>query len=144
MKAIYTNHRGETAERNIEPLKLMRMVSPYYADDGPQWILRARDIDRGAVRDFALMRFDDQSSVAYGAIRHFSSAVCDADSLDELDQALRAIAAEPKVADSAVEAARAAKDEAWSAYVAARERFHEAEEGLVEAQMKQHMMQHGG
>jgi len=51
----YTNWRGETRERHIAPLTLWYGVSEWH--DGPQWFIRAIDMDSGDERDFALSGF---------------------------------------------------------------------------------------
>jgi predicted DNA-binding transcriptional regulator YafY len=52
VKVIYTNWRGETAERTIEPIKIWFGSTDWHKED--QWLLRALDIDKQAERDFAL------------------------------------------------------------------------------------------
>jgi predicted DNA-binding transcriptional regulator YafY len=52
VKIIYTNWRGETAERLIEPIKVWFGSTEWHAET--QWLLRAIDISKGAERDFAL------------------------------------------------------------------------------------------
>lgn len=49
---LYTNHRGETARRRIQPLGLRFGVSARHPD--PQWLLEAIDLDKNAERSFAL------------------------------------------------------------------------------------------
>lgn len=50
---LYTNHRGETAVRQIVPQYLWFGETQWHP--GEQWLLRAKDCDRdGAERDFAL------------------------------------------------------------------------------------------
>lgn len=53
----YTNHRGETALRRIVPLSLRFAASEWYPEE--QWLLDAHDLDKDALRSFALkdMRF---------------------------------------------------------------------------------------
>jgi hypothetical protein len=49
---VYTNWRGETATRRIRPIGVHYGATEWHSE--PQWLLRAFDFDRGAVRDFAL------------------------------------------------------------------------------------------
>lgn len=48
----YTNWRGETHTRRILPLSIWYGKTEWHLD--PQWFLRARDVERGVERDFAL------------------------------------------------------------------------------------------
>jgi predicted DNA-binding transcriptional regulator YafY len=48
----YTNHRGERAERWILPEEMWFGESSYH--DGPQWFVRAFDMQKFAHRDFAM------------------------------------------------------------------------------------------
>ncbi len=47
----YTNHRGETAYRDIVPEKLRYGRSPFH--EGEQWFLEGKDIFKQADRSFA-------------------------------------------------------------------------------------------
>lgn len=49
---LYTNHRGETAERTVVPRALRFGRSPWH--DGEQWFLDAFDLERDAERSFAV------------------------------------------------------------------------------------------
>ena len=51
-KVIYTNWRGETRERTITPQFIWYGESEYHK--GKQWFLRAIDLEKADVRDFAL------------------------------------------------------------------------------------------
>jgi hypothetical protein len=51
----YTNYRGETAERVIEPKSIWFGATEWHRN--PQWFVRALDIDKGEMRDFALKDF---------------------------------------------------------------------------------------
>jgi predicted DNA-binding transcriptional regulator YafY len=53
----YTNHRGETAVRRIVPHSVRFASSEWHTD--PQWLLDAFDIDRNAMRSFALKEIDE-------------------------------------------------------------------------------------
>ena len=48
----YTNWRGETAERRIIPIKFHVAETSWHP--GPQWLLKALDVDRDLERDFAV------------------------------------------------------------------------------------------
>ncbi len=48
----YTNHRGETAYRRIQPISLLWRESEWHPE--PQWILTADDLDKRDVRSFAM------------------------------------------------------------------------------------------
>lgn len=49
---MYRNHRGEVAERHVIP------ISPHWGSTEwhpePQWLLQAYDLDKAAIRDFAM------------------------------------------------------------------------------------------
>jgi hypothetical protein len=51
-KVLYTNHRGETAERTIRPLHVWFGSTQWHTD--PQWLLKAVDMQKNEERDFAL------------------------------------------------------------------------------------------
>lgn len=48
----YTNWRGETATRRIQPIGFFYGETSWHPK--PQWLLRALDVDRGLERDFAV------------------------------------------------------------------------------------------
>lgn len=48
----YTNFRGERALRRIRPLRIEFKATEWHQD--PQWILEAIDLDKEAVRSFAM------------------------------------------------------------------------------------------
>jgi predicted DNA-binding transcriptional regulator YafY len=52
IKILYTNWRGETAERLILPVRLWFGTTEWHKHE--QWLLRAVDIEKDAERDFAL------------------------------------------------------------------------------------------
>ncbi|EXL07395.1 hypothetical protein BG46_10785 [Brucella anthropi] len=54
-RIIYTNYRGETAERAITPKRVWYGISDWHPR--PQWFLTAFDHDKNADRDFALIDF---------------------------------------------------------------------------------------
>ena len=49
---LYKNWRGETAERHIIPLRVWFGGTEWHKES--QWLLRAKDMDKDAERDFAL------------------------------------------------------------------------------------------
>ena len=53
----YTNYRGETAVRKVIPGDLYFGSTQYYARR--QWLLRAYDLDKQEVRDFAMAKIKD-------------------------------------------------------------------------------------
>jgi predicted DNA-binding transcriptional regulator YafY len=52
VKIVYTNWRGETAERTIEPIQIWFGGTEWHKEE--QWLLKATDVEKGAERDFAL------------------------------------------------------------------------------------------
>lgn len=52
VRIIYTNWRGETAERTIQPIKIWFGSTQWHPEK--QWLLTAYDVDKKAERDFAL------------------------------------------------------------------------------------------
>lgn len=52
IKIIYTNWRGETAERHIKPIRIWFGSTEWHKEE--QWLLRAIDLDKKVERDFAL------------------------------------------------------------------------------------------
>jgi predicted DNA-binding transcriptional regulator YafY len=52
VKFTYTNWRGETAERAVVPSSIEFGATEYHSE--PQWLLKAWDLDKQAVRDFAM------------------------------------------------------------------------------------------
>lgn len=48
----YTNHRGETSQRRVVPLDFRFALTEWHP--GAQWILDALDLDKDAVRSFAM------------------------------------------------------------------------------------------
>ena len=51
-RVVYTNWRGETAERTIVPINIWYGISEYH--EGEQWFVKAVCRERGEVRDFAM------------------------------------------------------------------------------------------
>lgn len=48
----YTNHRGERSERTILPQRMFFGANEWHTD--PQWLVEAMDIEKNALRTFAL------------------------------------------------------------------------------------------
>ncbi len=48
----YRNHRGEVADRRVVPSRLWFGSTSWHPES--QWLLEAIDLDKGAVRDFAM------------------------------------------------------------------------------------------
>jgi predicted DNA-binding transcriptional regulator YafY len=57
MKLTYTNYKGETSVRDFEPFELAYESSEFHPE--PQFVLRAWDHDKQAIRSFALKDFKD-------------------------------------------------------------------------------------
>jgi len=51
VRIVYTNYRGETAERRIIPKELIFGSTEYHPEE--QWLLVAFDLDKNAERTFA-------------------------------------------------------------------------------------------
>jgi predicted DNA-binding transcriptional regulator YafY len=52
VKICYTNYRGETAIREIVPIKIWFGSTDWHPENG--WLLDAFDIEKGADRSFAM------------------------------------------------------------------------------------------
>lgn len=52
VKIVYTNYKGETAIRSIEPIEIFFGSNQWHKDE--QWLLRAYDIEKYAERTFSL------------------------------------------------------------------------------------------
>lgn len=57
IRFTYTNHRGEKAARDVRPLKLEYIPRPGYNYE-PGWFLTALDVDKNAIRSFALQNIE--------------------------------------------------------------------------------------
>jgi ribonuclease HI len=53
IKILYTNWKGKTSERTIIPLEIWYGATEWHPKD--QWFLKAKDLNKQAERDFALM-----------------------------------------------------------------------------------------
>lgn len=51
-RVLYTNYRGETAERTIVPINMYWGSTEYHPE--PQWLLTALDKGKDQIRDFAV------------------------------------------------------------------------------------------
>jgi predicted DNA-binding transcriptional regulator YafY len=52
VKILYTNYRGETSLRIIQPIKIWYGVTNWHTE--PQWLLEAVDLEKKANRSFAM------------------------------------------------------------------------------------------
>jgi predicted DNA-binding transcriptional regulator YafY len=52
IRILYTNHRGETAVRRIVPKRVWFGRTEWHPE--PQWLLEAFDLERQAMRSYAL------------------------------------------------------------------------------------------
>lgn len=52
---VYVNWRGETRSRKIIPLRLYWGSTEWHPEN--QWLVRAKDTESGAIKDFALSGF---------------------------------------------------------------------------------------
>lgn len=64
---VYTNWRGETAEREIVPTRLWFGATKWHPK--PQWLLTALDIEESAERDFAWNGIDFQGDAPPVAVK---------------------------------------------------------------------------
>lgn len=56
IKFKYTNHRGITSIRTAEPVSIIMAHNEWHPEE--QWMLRAYDMDKQAMRSFALKDCD--------------------------------------------------------------------------------------
>ncbi len=59
VRIFYTNYKGETAYRNIVPEKIWFGSTEWHPE--PQWLLDALDLEKNALRNFALKDVRDWS-----------------------------------------------------------------------------------
>lgn len=52
VKVRYTNWKGQTSLRTIEPIKLFWGSTEYHPEE--QWLLKCWDVEKGAERTFAM------------------------------------------------------------------------------------------
>jgi predicted DNA-binding transcriptional regulator YafY len=52
VQILYTNYRGETSVRKIQPKRLWFGTTEWHPE--PQWLLDALDLDKNADRAFAM------------------------------------------------------------------------------------------
>ncbi len=52
VRILYTNYRGETGYRNIVPEKIWFGATEWHKEE--QWLLDAHDIEKEALRNFAM------------------------------------------------------------------------------------------
>lgn len=48
----YTNWKGQTSQRKIEPIKIFFGSNEFHSED--QWLLKCFDVDKNAERTFAM------------------------------------------------------------------------------------------
>ena len=72
----YTNYRGETSVRRITPMALYYGRSEWH--EGWQWILRARDLDKDEVREFALKDFGAPATARNDALEEAAKVAAEA------------------------------------------------------------------
>jgi predicted DNA-binding transcriptional regulator YafY len=61
VRFTYTNWRGETSERIAEPTDIWYGSSEWHPE--PQWFLSACDLEKDAMRDFAIRDMKDATYV---------------------------------------------------------------------------------
>jgi len=61
VKLTYTNYRGETSEREIEPKELWFGKTEWHPEE--QWFIKALDCEKGEMRDFALRDFGNPTAI---------------------------------------------------------------------------------
>lgn len=73
---LYRNHRNEVATRRVQPHRVYRGADEYHPE--MQWLMTAFDLDRDAVRTFAL-----RDVLAWGeeAVRRLAEAEAQRDAL---------------------------------------------------------------
>ena len=59
VRFTYTNHRGETSTRQVVPKEIIFGRSAWHPQSGSTWILRAYDVEKGALRDFLMIDVRD-------------------------------------------------------------------------------------
>lgn len=52
VSVIYTNHRGETGKRTIQPMNLYWGSNDWHPE--PQWLMDGIDLEKQAIRTFAI------------------------------------------------------------------------------------------
>ncbi len=53
LKFLYKNWKGETREREVEPIKVWFGKTEFHPEE--QWFLKAKDLEKNEERDFALL-----------------------------------------------------------------------------------------
>lgn len=61
VKILYTNYRGETSRREIRPDKIWFGATEWHPE--PQWLLDAHDIEKDALRNFAMKDIKEWNEV---------------------------------------------------------------------------------
>jgi predicted DNA-binding transcriptional regulator YafY len=57
VQIVYTNWKGETAERLIKPIELWFGATEYHPEE--QWLLRALDVAKDDERNFAMKDIEE-------------------------------------------------------------------------------------
>ncbi len=53
LKFVYKNWKGEIQGREVQPIKIWYGSTKWHPEE--QWFLKAKDVAKGEVRDFALI-----------------------------------------------------------------------------------------
>ncbi|MDO8690524.1 MAG: hypothetical protein Q7R39_11035 [Dehalococcoidia bacterium] len=61
VRILYTNHRGEMADRTIDPWSLYFGSTKWHPE--PQWLLRALDLDKNVERHYAMKDISSWTSL---------------------------------------------------------------------------------
>lgn len=59
----YKNYKGEVSDRSVIPIRIVVKKSQYHNDGKPCWIMVAFDLDKEALRDFALSDIQEYYSI---------------------------------------------------------------------------------
>lgn len=74
---VYVNHRGETAERKIHPIEVWHGSTEWHTVE--QWLLRCFDVERNALRNYALASVlawnSPPGELPLGLYRHFKGGL---------------------------------------------------------------------
>lgn len=60
VSAVYTNHGGKTAQRRFLPIRIYFGATEWHTN--PQWLMEAFDIDKQALRTFAMADISEWSA----------------------------------------------------------------------------------
>ena len=59
----YKNYKGEVSDRSVIPIRIVVKKSQYHNGGKPCWIMVAFDLDKEALRDFALSDIQEYYSI---------------------------------------------------------------------------------